>query len=407
MLVCTLLLLCSPQVSSAAVNPYRSVDPYAALADPCDKYDKAIRKSVATHWPDFNYPVLWKAQLKQESLCNPNAVSPVGARGIAQFMPGTARDVERWRKQGFDPLVANLAIENGAYLMARYRRFWKTPRPEYERHKLTAASYNAGPGNIAKSQKRCGNPSDYEDIMRCLPQITGRHARETQGYWPRIAAYAEGWAQGRPWLLPPDMRNEIMQRDIAKVAGKIEIRRLFDGTSWCTYWRLWGGWASADHCYQGRDRKAPPWASPGRTAQRDGSLDAVLFDVTFPARQPRRMREGEPVWIVSYPGGSGALTLREGVGYIRRQSGEHGYEVGNRIVIIPGLSQWVDDVRYDPVIGGMSGGLVVSKQLDPLAILVTQNGQAELTGDGVNDNSADVVELHDVWRELRHVKPVR
>lgn len=72
--------------------------------------------------------------------------------------------------------------------MASLRMIWRSPRPEWDRHNLAMASYNSGAGNIIKAQKACGNPPGYEAIMACLPQITGRYARETQGYAPRIRA---------------------------------------------------------------------------------------------------------------------------------------------------------------------------------------------------------------------------
>ncbi|EMK3400832.1 transglycosylase SLT domain-containing protein [Vibrio parahaemolyticus] len=129
---------------------------------------------------------LYKAQLIQESSLRPNAISPVGAEGLAQFMPGTWSDVSRELGMVGSPTDAELAIPAGAYYMAKLRNIWKWPRPEEDRHNLALACYNAGCGNILKAQRLCGNPSNYEPIMACLPQVTGKHAKETLGYAPRI-----------------------------------------------------------------------------------------------------------------------------------------------------------------------------------------------------------------------------
>lgn len=154
------------------------------------KYDRAISRAVATWWPDYPDWLSWKAQLYQESRFNPNAVSPVGARGLAQFMPGTWRDVTRalnWAS--VDPTMAGPAIEAGAYYMATLRRAWSSPRPQDERHRLAQASYNAGLGNILAAQRACGGARDWADISRCLPSVTGRHAQETLTYVERIARW--------------------------------------------------------------------------------------------------------------------------------------------------------------------------------------------------------------------------
>lgn len=70
--------------------------------------------------------------VQQESGWNPGAVSPKGARGLAQLMPGTARLL------GVDPRDPVQNLNGGArYLRQMYDRFgsWR----------LALAAYNAGP----------------------------------------------------------------------------------------------------------------------------------------------------------------------------------------------------------------------------------------------------------------------
>jgi soluble lytic murein transglycosylase-like protein len=81
-------------------------------------------------------PSLLSALVWQESRWNPHAVSPKGAMGLAQLMPGTARDL------GVNPAdpVANLS--GGA----RYLRYLlDTFDGDVEK---ALAAYNAGPGRV-------------------------------------------------------------------------------------------------------------------------------------------------------------------------------------------------------------------------------------------------------------------
>jgi len=84
-------------------------------------------------------PALLEAVVWQESRWNPSAVSPAGARGLAQLMPGTARMMG---VDADDPL-ANL--EGGArYLRLQLDRF----DGDLER---ALAAYNAGPQRVIKA----------------------------------------------------------------------------------------------------------------------------------------------------------------------------------------------------------------------------------------------------------------
>ena len=106
--------------------------------------------------------------IRAESSWNPNAVSRVGALGLTQVMPNTARGM------GYDPaqLARNpqMQLEAGAkYLSQMYKRFgtWD----------IALAAYNAGPGNV---QKYGGIPP----------------FKETQNYVPRVLRFAKEYGGG-------------------------------------------------------------------------------------------------------------------------------------------------------------------------------------------------------------------
>jgi hypothetical protein len=104
---------------------------------------------------------LLAAQLMAESNFNPFAVSPAGAAGIAQFMPGTAA------MYGLDdPFDPERAIDAQAHLMSDLLG-------QFGDASLALAAYNAGPGAVAP----CG----------CVPAIP-----ETQAYVARILGLLDG-----------------------------------------------------------------------------------------------------------------------------------------------------------------------------------------------------------------------
>ena len=145
-----------------------------------DKYDSKIKESWVLYHPGNDW-LWWKAQLWQESRLNPDAVSPAGAEGIAQFMKGTAI------QYGItDRRIAEVSILAGARLMRYNRRFWKANRTEESRRRLSQAGYNCGNGNLMKAQRLCNGANEYEGIVLCLPQVTKHFAAETLGYAPSI-----------------------------------------------------------------------------------------------------------------------------------------------------------------------------------------------------------------------------
>ena len=100
----------------------------------------------------------------RESGFRMNAISPAGAQGVAQFMPGTAR--ERGLLDPFDP---EQAIPHAAHLIADLRR-------QFGNLGLAAAAYNGGPTRVAKWLAGTGGlPAETRAYVIA---ITGRPAED-------------------------------------------------------------------------------------------------------------------------------------------------------------------------------------------------------------------------------------
>ena len=122
-----------------------------------------------------NVPLEIKYLAIVESALNPRAVSRVGATGLWQFMYQTGKqynlNIDSYVDERIDPLKASEAAAQ--YMTNMYKIFgdWD----------LVLASYNSGPGNVAKAIRRSGGKQNYWNIRKFLPQ-------ETAGYVPAFLA---------------------------------------------------------------------------------------------------------------------------------------------------------------------------------------------------------------------------
>ena len=84
-------------------------------------------------------PKIVQAQLNMESGGDPSAVSPAGAQGVAQFMPGT------WSGQGCAGSPFNVGDSLTCYV-----KYMKELLRQFGGNIRNAlAAYNAGPGNLS------------------------------------------------------------------------------------------------------------------------------------------------------------------------------------------------------------------------------------------------------------------
>jgi membrane-bound lytic murein transglycosylase F len=127
------------------------------------------------------------AQVQAESGFDADAVSPVGAEGPCQWMPGSWRDAIRrgWAAVGSSPKDPQAALPAQHAYMLWLEIFC-------EGFEAALGGYNAGPGNIRKAQHlaRALGMTDRAAWLRTLPRVTGdAHAGETRGYLKHNAIF--------------------------------------------------------------------------------------------------------------------------------------------------------------------------------------------------------------------------
>jgi soluble lytic murein transglycosylase-like protein len=131
--------------------------PQAAPADPVPPQELVSQAAERWHLP----PAFLHAVVKAESGYREDAVSPKGAIGLMQLMPGTAQLL------GADPTDPRQNVEAGArYLTELLRKYFNDP---YQVRKAVAA-YNAGPGAVDRYKGVPPYPETMAYVERVIRQ---------------------------------------------------------------------------------------------------------------------------------------------------------------------------------------------------------------------------------------------
>jgi len=132
-----------------------------AIPAPAASVNDAIQAAATRHQVS---PRLVEAVAWQESRLNQQAVSPKGARGVMQLMPGTAREL------GVDAGDLTGNVDGGTAYLAKMMKLFDGDLTR------ALAAYNAGPGAVL----RHGGVPPYAETQAYVAAILNRLARSAQ-----------------------------------------------------------------------------------------------------------------------------------------------------------------------------------------------------------------------------------
>lgn len=182
----------------------------------------AVSKHAATLGSSFieaGYPVLESirgnrperalthAIIRQESQFDTEARSPVGALGLMQLMPATAKQVSG--QAGLRYSAAKLT-EDPDYNITLGNRYLASMIENYNgSYILAIASYNGGPGNVNKWLREIGDPREMDDVDMIVDWIEMIPFKETRNYVHRVLEALQVYRHS----LDPDnvARNQIIE----------------------------------------------------------------------------------------------------------------------------------------------------------------------------------------------------
>jgi soluble lytic murein transglycosylase-like protein len=151
----------TPLEGSIPSNSYAPLNPFGAGKSMSQSGAPENLKSLIDHAAAQTGvdPVLLESLVQAESDFNPKEVSHVGAMGLTQLMPGTAKSLGV--TDPFDP--AQNLLGGAKYLAQMLKQFGGDER-------LALAGYNAGPGAV----KRFGGIPPYKETQHYVDRIMTR-----------------------------------------------------------------------------------------------------------------------------------------------------------------------------------------------------------------------------------------
>lgn len=166
--------------------------------------------------PFFEYVTNWSGQrqlnpllvtglIRQESRFEPEIGSIAGARGLMQVMPGTGQWIaDKIQLQEYDLNDPNDNVKLGTWYLDHTHQ-------EYNNHSLFAvASYNAGPGNVAKWIRKY-DTTDPDAFIEQIPfaETKGYVEAVFENYWnylrlynPEVNQLLRKYSQSQPGISP-------------------------------------------------------------------------------------------------------------------------------------------------------------------------------------------------------------
>ena len=312
----------------------------------------------------YDIPQELKAMAIIESSLNPTAVSRAGAKGMWQFMYGTAKlyglTINSFVDERLDPVASAEAAAR--YLKDAYRIFgdWN----------LAIASYNCGAGNVNRAIRRSGGKRAFWDIYPYLP-------RETRGYVPAFVGalytlryYKEHGIEPETVAIPPavdtfKIHRMLHLKQVSELAG-VPLQELKDLNPQYRH-----------EIIPGNDREyilRIPYTYVNSFIDAEDSLYTYKADEYFNPVTIKKIKDGGDGQRIIYRVRSGdvlgkiALRYRVTVSQLRRWNNLRGnmIRVGQRLVIYSGAKP-----SAEPVSSGKTASTPRKPSIDPDTPYVT------------------------------------